>query len=381
MLFSDIIGQDAIKERLIATVKENRISHARLFLGKPGYGTLPLAIAYAQYILCTGNKDNDSCGTCSSCLKANKLIHPDLHFSFPVNTNPDIVKSNPTSEPFMPLFRELHNETHYFDLNDWHLKSGLSTKQTNINVYESALIMRNLALKAFESEYKITIIWMAERMNVQSANKLLKILEEPPAKTLFFLVAESEENILATILSRTQLIKTGRISSTALKEALAKEYDVSPDRASSIAHLADGDYIQAKRLMESTQEELFNKENFSVWMRLCFRASLIELVDWAEKMGKCGREQLKNFLEYGLHIFRESAIINAQADELKRLEGDELNFAKNFAPFVNQANIMLYMELFNDMHYAIERNANAKIVLLSASFKIAKYQRLKPDQD
>jgi len=234
-----------------------------------------------------------------------------------------------------------------------------------------------LALKAFESEYKITIIWMAERMNIQSANKLLKILEEPPAKTLFFLVAESEESLLATILSRTQLIKVGRIDSGSIKAELAKEFDVTPERASSIAHLADGDYIQAKRLMEATQEEMFNKENFTEWMRYCYKANIISLIDWSEKMGKCGREQLKNFLEYGLHIFRESIIMNSNASDLMRLEGDELTFAKNFSPFINKANIMALMTLFNESHYAIERNANSKIILLDMSFKIAKLVRVK----
>jgi len=239
MLFKEIIGQEEVKKRLINAVKENRISHAQLFLGKEGFGTLALAIAYAQYICCENKLANDSCGVCSSCIKYQKLVHPDLHFVFPVATNA-VVKKKPISNHFLPQWRASLLNDYYLSYKSWQEKIETGNKQLLITKDESIDILKKLNLKTYESAYKIMIIWYPEKFNIASANKLLKILEEPPEKTLFILVAQETEKIINTILSRTQLIKINQINAVALQQAIIKKYQLTEDEALSIAKLADG---------------------------------------------------------------------------------------------------------------------------------------------
>lgn len=379
MLFSDIIGQEELKQKLIQTVNEGRISHAQLFLGKAGYGGLPLAIAYAQYIQCTNKQNNDSCGTCPSCLKINKLSHPDLHFSFPVNTN-STVKSKPKSNDFLNEWREiiLENEA-YFDLADWHKKIGIEMKQSLINVDESQEIIKKLSLKAYEADFKILIMWMPEFMNVQASNKLLKLIEEPTPKTILIFVVEDEGELLKTITSRTQLIRVSPIQKEAIEEQLTNKLNRTKEEVSKISAFAEGDYLQALNKMNKTEEDEQFFEYFKEWMRSCHAANIDKMYAWVEEISSrtVGREKQKRFLEYALEVMREGLLRNYMGKELNRFEGAEGQFMVKFAPFVHENNVFGIIEILTDAHYHISRNAYAKILFMDMSMKFANLLRVK----
>ena len=376
MKFADVIGQDEIKKRLIQTVNDGRISHAQLFLGPEGSGNLAMALAYARYIFCSQKGEHDACGTCSSCIKFNKLVHPDLHFVFPVNTTKSVTKAA-TSSKFLTEWREAVLANPYQNLFGWLEHIGIENKQGVINVQESQEILRNLSLKAFEGEYKIVIIWMAEKVNPSAANKLLKIIEEPPEKTVFLLVAESQEQMLTTILSRTQLVKFNPILPEKLKEAIISEYGVSPEEATGLAHLAGGNFLEAGRLLKDSEDLSFNRETFIQWMRSCYSRDVVTLVPWVDEFSRIGRERQKNFLRYGLHLFRECLMLHYGDEELLRVEGKESQFIRKFYPFVNGGNAIPLTELFNEAYYAIERNGNPKILFLDLTLNVIKLLRQK----
>ncbi len=379
MLFKDIIGQRELKKKLIHTVNQGRISHAQLFLGKTGYGALPLALAYAQYIQCSNRQNGDSCGQCSSCLKINKVAHPDLHFSFPVNTNNQI-KTKPKSDDFIKDWREIiiKNEG-YFDLKDWHKSIGIEMKQSLINVGESQEIIKKLSLKPYEAEYKILIMWMPEFMNVQASNKLLKLIEEPTPKTVLILVAQEEEELLKTITSRTQLIRVPPIQKQAIEDHLKEELNQSEDVALKASAFAEGDFLLAlDKVNKSEEDELFF-EYFKEWMRSCHAANIDKMYAWVEEMSSrsVGREKQKRFLEYALEIMREGLLRNYMNGQLNRFEGAEGQFMIKFAPFVHENNVFGIIEILTDAHYHISRNAYAKILFMDMSMKFANLLRVK----
>lgn len=375
MLFKDIIGLQAIKEKLIHTVQDQRISHAQLFLGNEGCGNLALAIAYAQYIACPNKSDEDSCGTCDSCLKFEKLVHPDLHFVFPVATNKSI-KKDPVSNHFISEWRELILENKgYISLADWQEKIETENKQLLIPKKESVEIIKTLSLRTYEAEYKTMIIWFPEKFNIASANTLLKIFEEPPEKTLFILVAYDSEQIINTILSRTQLVKINRIATDDLTNSLSQQFNLTSENATSIATLAEGNYVLAKKLIQEADENFFKL--FTAWMRIAFKAEVDNLIVFSNDLAKLGREKQKQFLNYSLHIFRESLIQNYGDDGLTRASSKELQFLSKFAPFIHGHNCIEIIDLFNEAIYHIERNANGKIVLLDVSLKLTKLLRVK----
>lgn len=377
MQFKEIVGHNDIKKRLIATVKEGRISHAQLFLGAEGSGNLPMAIAYSQYIACENKTDSDSCGSCSSCIKFEKLVHPDLHFVFPVATNKSI-KKDPVSSKFIAEWRELVLEKKgYFTLANLQEKLATENKQLIIPKDESIEILKKLSLKTYESEYKTMIIWYPEKFNGASANKLLKILEEPPNKTLFILVAHDSGQILPTILSRTQLIKIDKITDADLSAALVKKFNLQENQAVSITNLADGNFINAKTIIEESSSEEFFYAHFTKWMRMGFVADVPGLINFSEESAKLGREKQKQFLNYSLHIFRESLIQNYGDITLKRVSTNEGKFLEKFAPYIHGANCIDIIALFNDAIYHIERNANPKILFLDVSLKLTKLLRVK----
>lgn len=378
MQFKDIIGHQEVKNHLIDSVKNNRVSHAQLFLGEEGSGNLPLAIAYAQYISCENKTDHDSCGSCPSCIKFGKLIHPDLHFVFPVAATKAVPK-NPVSARFGNEWRELVlDKKGYITLA--HLQEKLETenKQLLIPKDESVEILKTLSLKTYESEYKIMIIWFPEKFNNTSANKLLKIIEEPPAKTLFILVAHDAEQIIATILSRTQLVKVGRIGEEVLQQELMQRFGLDEQLAHHAAHLSDGNFIKAKKILERNEVEESFHDLFVDWMRSAFKADVPGLIDWTENMARTsfGREKQKQFLKYSLHLFRECLIQNYAQDNLNRMAENEAQFLQKFAPYIHGANCMESIELFNDAIYHIERNANPKVLFLDVSLKLTKLLRV-----
>ncbi len=377
MLFRDIIGQDIIKNRLIDSVKKSRISHAQLFLGPDGSGKLALAITYAQYINCENKKDDDSCGVCNSCNKYNKLLNPDLHLFFPNATTKNITK-NPNSQLFLKEFRELLIEKNYYiSLGDWYEKLGNENKQGYINKDDCNEMVKILSLKSFESEYKIIIIWMVEKIYPTAAPKILKILEEPPEKTLFLLISEDHENIISTIKSRAQLIKIPKLGNKEIEKALIDKKNCEPEEARKIATLSDGNYIEALQLLDNKDEDDYYFKKFQQWMRLCYKINITELNKFIDEIASIGRERQKQFFTYSLKIIRESLNYNFKNNYLLKFDSEVLIFVKNFSTQINEANIYEIVEEFNKALYHIERNANPKILFMDLSFTFNKLLKLK----
>ena len=370
MQFKDVIGQDAVKQRLIGSVRENHVSHAQLFLGPAGSGKLPLALAYAQYILCPNRTETDSCGVCPTCQKMQKLVHPDLHFVVPTATTKKI-KSNPESDLFMEEWREyvIQNQG-YVDTSSWYTFLDVENKQGYMSVRDAASLLRKLSMKSYEGEYKIAIIWMAEKMRVDTANKLLKLLEEPPEKTVFLLIAEYQEELLATIKSRTALVKIPAIDINKVQQALVERLGCAPQQAHDAAMISEGNWITACHSVQDSEEHKFFFTTFQQWMRLCFKAAYSELIDFSNNIKSLGREKQKELLEYGLRIVRNSLLFNNNLAEIVMLPNDEKTFNSKFAPFVNPANLAQIAELFEEAMRQIERNGYAPLIFTDMSFKM-----------
>lgn len=377
MLFADVLGQESVKQHLREGVREGRIAHAQLFLGPEGSGTLPLALAYLQYLACTQRTEHDSCGTCPSCLKYGKLAHPDLHLVFPVNTAKSVTK-HPVSSKFLPEFREAMAQNAYMGLFDWLEFIGIGNKQGNINVEEAGELLRALSLKAYEGGYKTVVLWMAERLNGSSANKLLKIIEEPPDKTIFILIAESQEPILPTILSRTQIVKLQAPSTAEIATGLQHRQGLDAARANRVAYLAEGNYNAAVRMAHDNEEAHLYEELFIHWMRMSFKKDIISIMAWLEDVASLGRERQKRLLAFGLNVFRESLLLNYGAGDLVHMDDKLLAFTKKFAPFFNEVNCLRFTEEFNLAISHIERNANPRILFLDLSVKVIQFLLAKP---
>jgi DNA polymerase-3 subunit delta' len=365
MLFKEIIGQQTVKVRLTHSVKDGRISHAQLFLGPQGSGSLALAVAYAQYISCVNKQEDDSCGQCSSCVKYNKLIHPDLHFVYPVALSKEVRVSTDKAKEW----REAFLDNPYITLFNWFETLDAENKQAVIGVEESAEILRKLSLTTYEADYKIMIIWQAEKMHPAAANKLLKILEEPPDKTLFLLICENEDQLLRTIVSRTQLIKIPKIDENDLIKTLVERHALSPETAENIAHLADGNYAEALSLINVNENAGQNLASFQKLMRASVKFDPKAVMTWIDEVSSAGRERQKNFLNYALHIIRESLILNYGDISLVKLGAEEKDFVKKFSPFIHTNNIERFIEELNRAYFHMERNANAKILFMDLAFK------------
>ena len=370
MQFKDVIGQTAVKQRLIQSVRENHVSHAQLFLGPAGSGKLPLALAYAQYILCPNRTETDSCGVCPTCQKMQKLVHPDLHFVVPTATTKKI-KSNPESDLFMEEWREYVTQNQgYVDTSSWYTFLDVENKQGYMSVRDAASLLRKLSMKAYEGEYKIAIIWMAEKMRTDTANKLLKLLEEPPEKTVFLLIAEDSEELLATIKSRTALVKIPSIELDAVEAALKDRLGCDAQQAHDAAMISEGNWLNACHSVQESEDRKYFFTTFQQWMRLCFRAAYSEIIDFSANIKTLGREKQKELLDYGLRIIRNSLLFNNNLAQIVMLPEDEKTFNSKFAPFVNPANLAQIAELFEEAIRQIERNGNAQIIFTDVSFKM-----------
>ena len=367
MKFVNVIAREAEKKHLIRTVQENRISHAQMFLGPSGSGSVPLAMAYAQYILCQNKQENDSCGTCVSCTKIQKHNHPDLHFSFPIHLSKE--KHIYTSDNVLADWREILDENPYFGIDDWNLKLGNENKQGIIGKEESQNIISKISLKSFEGGYKVLIMWLPELMNGNASNKLLKFIEEPPDKTVFLLVAEDQEQIIATIRSRTQIIKLPRLKEIEVATYLETEKGITARDSKIIAHLAEGDVAKAVHLISEQTVVNFNFENFVNWMRLCYQKNIAKSIDWVDSIAAAGRENQKSFLKFCLNMFRQCIVGHYAGNELVVLTDEQNAFLSKFSPFINSKNIVGLTEAFNEAYYHIERNASAKILFLDLSIK------------
>ncbi len=373
MLFAEIPGQDDVKKTLINSVKQSHIAHAQLFAGREGSANMALALAYGMYINCEDRQEDDSCGTCASCTKFRKLIHPDLHFVFPVNTTKAVPK-DPMSAAFMKDWRNFIVTCPYPNLHNWGETIGTENKQLIINTEDSKNIIKTLALKSFEGEYKIMIVWLPELMKTEGANAILKILEEPPAKTVFLMVSNSIDKLLTTIQSRTQKVMIAPFSDEEIKNYLMENYSVDEKQASRIAFLADGNMEAGISMTGEPTED--NHDMFRDWMRLCFilfrkSSNLLELNQWSEAFAAQGREAQKTLLQYGINILRETLVYKHTQQQLVRLQSEDLKFVEGFSKALTDEMIESVSKRLNETFYHIERNANAKITFMDASFFIA----------
>ncbi len=377
MLFSQILGQEYLKNHLTKSASLGRIPHAQLFVGPEGCGTLAMAIAYAQYVLCQNIDGENTNGNESCNLKFNSISHPDLHFIFPTVTTEDI-KTKPKSVDFMADWRQFVAENPYGGLFDWYKILGVQNKQGEIRVDDAQEILKSLSLKSYEGGYKMVIVWMAEKMNVTASNKLLKLLEEPPEKTVFILIAENEEDIIQTILSRCQVLHFGGLSEKVIADNLILKENIEASLADKIAHQSQGNYNKALLLLDEESEELPFEEWFVSWVRAAFRAkgnaeAIQDLILWSEQIAGLGRETQKKFLNFCIDMFRQALMLNYETKKLVYMETKVPKFQlENFAPFVNGNNINDIFKELSDAMYHIERNGNAKIILTDLSIKLTR---------
>jgi DNA polymerase-3 subunit delta' len=375
MNFAQIPGQKDIKGKLLRSVKEERVSHAQLFAGPEGCGSMALALAYARYISCENRTGYDSCGTCKSCVKYEKLIHPDLHFVFPVIKGKKA--ADPVSDNYLEEWREFVKKSPYFTLNNWMDLIEVGNAQAMIFASEASEIIKKLSLKTFESEFKIMIIWLPEKMHQATANKLLKMIEEPPEKTLFLLVSQEPDKVIPTILSRCQLIKVPAFNSDDIEKYIIDRFKTASDKACDISHVSNGNIARAIDLCENEDYALANLERFKSLMRFAWKRDIISIINWAEEISTTGREAQKNFISYSLRILRENLMLSL--DQLKNklvfLTGEEASFSGNFHPFITQTNIFPLTEEFNLVYSHIEANGNPKIIFLDLALKVTRLIR------
>lgn len=376
MHFRDVLGQDHIKSHLTTSADAGRIAHAQLFCGPEGSGTLPMAIAYAQYVLCRNVGGDNEGGNAACNLKFEGLSHPDLHFVYPTVTTED-VKSKPKSVDFLSDWRQFLSDTPYGGLLDWYRLLGSGNKQGEIRVDDAQEIMRILSLKSYEGGYKAMIIWMADKMNIATANKLLKLLEEPQDRTLLILIAENEEDVMQTIRSRCQVLTFGALPEAVIASALQAK-GIEASKARTVAHRAQGNFNKALELCGEDGEEARFEKWFVDWVRSAFRAkgnaaAIQDLIRWSEEIAGLGRETQKKFLLFCTDMFRQALLLNYRAEPLVFMEPqvDSFKFEK-FAPFVHGNNIQDIFNELSDALYHIERNGNAKIILTDLSIKLTR---------
>lgn len=376
MLFKNVLGLEHIKNHLVTTAETGRVAHAQLFVGPEGSGVLPMALAYAQYLLC-GNTGGENEGGNMACnTKCQSLTHPDLHFAFPVS-NSDKVKSHAVSDHFLDEWRQFVKEQPYGNLFDWYRLIGIEKKQGQIGVDEAQDVVKKLSLKSYEGGYKILIVWMAEKMNVSAANKLLKLIEEPPQKTVLLLLAEEEEQIINTIRSRCQILHFPPLAEQVVADELIRQ-GVNQTEAFAMAQEANGNFNKALDLMNKDSEDLVFERWFVQWVRSAFKAkgnkgAIQELILWSDEVSKMGREVQKQFLNYCLSLMRQALLLNYGAKELVHtkihVEGFDLN---KFAPFVHENNILDIVKELETAIFHVERNGNPKLIFTDLSIKLTR---------
>ena len=376
MDFSEVIGQQHIKSHLIKTVENGRIPHTQLFVGKSGSGILPLVLSYAKEILCHSfAKGSDEYIACKN--KVEKLAHPDLHFVYPVNTNEDI-KKNPVSDNFSSEWRKFVLKNPYASLYDWYQFIGIEKKQGNISKLEAVSISKKLSLKAYEGGYKLMVIWMADKMNNECSNQLLKLVEEPPDKTVLLLLTENVEHVLGTIQSRCQILHIPLLSEEDIYKQLTDIHKVNSSEAKKTSHQSNGDFNKALHIIKNDGDEVFFENLFVFWVRTAFKAkgnksAINDLFDWSEELAKEGRETQKKFLSFCLEIFRQAMLKNYKTDSLIYFESHDGKFSfDKFSAYIHQNNIFEIKDALEDAEYHIERNGNAKIIFTDLSIQLTR---------
>ncbi len=368
MQYNEVIGQEEIKARLRQELKDGRVPHARLFRGPEGCGKLPMALAYATALLCHNPKDGEACGECSSCRMAAAWAHPDLHFVFPVFKRKG-QSGDAVSDQFLKEWREQLKDSLYFDRLSWLARIEIENQQAQIGVGESEQILHKLSIVASQGGRKVMVIWLPELMNISAANKLLKILEEPPTDTVFLLVAEHAEKMLATILSRTQITDFRQLTQTDLEQVLLSRHGLQPEDAAAIAHMSEGSYIKALRQIYLNENEAVFFDMFVLLMRLSYMRKIKDMHQWADQVASWGRERQKNFMEYCQRLVRENFISNFHRKELNYMSRREADFSVKFGRFINERNVIGMMEELSLAQRDIEQNVNAKMVFFDFALK------------
>ena len=374
MRFSDIIGQEQLKSRLIRSVQSGQIPHAQLLYGNEGVGALPLAIAYAQYLSCTNRQDRDSCGECPSCIKYNKYAHPDLHFVFPIvkkKKSSGASEKDTVCDDYISDWRGFLNKNIYFKLSSWLTEIGADNAQGTIYTAESDSILKKLNLKIYEAEYKIMIIWLPEKMQEECSNKLLKIIEEPYDKTVFLLVSENPDKVLGTIRSRSQSLHVPPVDKENLTKTIAAKYNLSAEEMASTVHLANGSYLKAEEVLEKNAENEEFLELFITIMRNCWTRNIRNMKAKGDYFASMGREWQKNFFSYAQHLIRENFVYRLQSKEINYMNTAESNFSLKFSTYVNERNVIELMEELELAERHIEQNVNPRMIFLDLSMKIA----------
>jgi DNA polymerase-3 subunit delta' len=367
MKFSEVVGHNEIKQKLIHAVQNGRIPHAQLFLGQEGGGNLALAISYAQYVNCTQRTSEDSCGSCPSCVKYQHLQHPDLHFCFP------IIGSDKTSDHFMPEFHQVMNANPYTTYIEWMEKIS-DSKSGLMNVLQANEIVKKLSLRPYEAAYQVMIIWMPETMNTPTANKLLKTIEEPPDRSLIILVANNDEEMLSTILSRVQYIKLKKLQDMDMLAALTSRFELPFDKAREIVNVADGNYRYALRLVEMEDMDEDTTKLLQDWFRSSYAMDIGKLTQVVDTISKLSREKQKSFYEYAIHIFRQALAMN-NAEEVMRVTTNERQFLDKFSSVTQNHKLPKLIEKLEKSVYYVDRNANGKILAMNLSMDL--YESLK----
>ncbi len=374
MFFKDVIGQERLKRQLVHNFKQQRTGHAQLFYGSEGTGTVALSLAFARYILCTNRNDEDACGTCASCLKLNKLAHPDLHFFFPSAPNQEH-KKEVSSKLFISQWRELLIDNPYFSYFQWLQKLGVENKQAIINAEDCNNIIRVLGMKSYESPYRIIYIYMVDKLFHAAAPKILKILEEPPQNTIFLMISDNKDKILNTILSRTQIMCIPPPGEQEIASGLTEKFGIDPQKARETSFLADGNVSEALKLCDRGEEQMADLESFRGWMRACFGNKQDDILEWVNDIASAGREKQRSFFLYGLNIFRMCLLQNYETQTLIRTGEQEREFIKKFAPYVNHRNIIQIVEAFNTAIVHLDRNANVRLLFTDLSFQLYRLMR------
>ena len=369
MRFSDIPGLSEIKEKLSRTVETGKVAHAQLFAGPEGGANLSLALAYATYLNCTDRQNGDSCGECPSCLKTDKLVHPDLHLIFPVSSAKNKTGKDVVSDTFITEWRQFVLTNLYAGPAEWSVAFGGENKQLNISREESRNIIKKLTLKSYEGEFKVMVVWLAEYMHPSAANALLKLLEEPPEKTVFLLVTYDTEQIIGTIQSRVQQLKIRPFRNNEIVAYLKKHFDLDENAALQVSNIANGSINQAIKLINADEDP--SNTSFHEWMRICFKSDFPSMVNWADEFNKMSKTHQKGMLQYGLSIIRDSLLSQNSRNDLIHSNEKDRVFADNFSKALNLIKLEKLYQLLNSSFYHLERNGNPKIIFLDTSLQIS----------
>ena len=374
MYFSDFSGQDSTKTQLLDLFKSERVPHALLLNGEEGCGHLQLALSFSSLLLCKSPTPLDACKNCSSCKMYEKYQHPDLHFSYPIHLSK--TEHSETSDDQRSSFLEALEKYKCLGKKTWYSKMGNENKQGVIGVKESQAILAKISLKSFFGSAKILLMWMPELMNIQAANKLLKLIEEPPENTYFIFVSNNQSKILPTISSRLQTINVPRLKDENISDFLEEKFQIEPSTAKNIAKISKGNLNKAINTHLDAGISEMNRSLFVNWMRLCYSRNIADTIDWVNEFSKIGREQIKDFIIYSLEMYRQCIMGNYNM-EIEGVSDSEKNFLEKFKPFVNHQNISEINSIMNDAYYHMERNANPKILMLDVSIKLYKLLRTK----